>query len=125
MTVATRPNGRVSVHVRDAVHSDDEALRAIAASCPMEGDITLRVTREPDFFALNRLEGQEWRVGVAESDGRVVGCAMAAERRSASPYVTRSMVPSPTDETMKSLTAWREQTSAHIATTVGSYGSSP
>ena len=29
MTVATRPNGRVSVHVRDAVHSDDEALRAI------------------------------------------------------------------------------------------------
>ena len=81
MTVATRPNGRVSVHVRDAVHSDDEALRAIAASCPMEGDITLRVTREPDFFALNRLEGQEWRVGVAESDGRVVGCVMAAERR--------------------------------------------
>ena len=80
MTAATRPNGGVSVHVRDAVHSDDEALRAIAASCPMEGDITLRVTREPDFFALNRLEGQEWRLGVAEADGRVVGCVMAAER---------------------------------------------
>jgi len=81
MTTATMTSGGVTAHVRDAVQSDDDALRAIAASCPMEGDITLRVTREPDFFALNRLEGHEWRVGVAESDGRVVGCVMAAERR--------------------------------------------
>ena len=33
-----------SVRVRDAVDDDDAALRAIAASCPMEGDITLRIT---------------------------------------------------------------------------------
>jgi GNAT superfamily N-acetyltransferase len=69
-----------SVHVRDAVHDDDAALRAIAASCPMEGDIALRITREPDFFQLNQLEGRQWRVCVAEVDGRVVGCAMGAER---------------------------------------------
>jgi GNAT superfamily N-acetyltransferase len=81
MTVATTTSGGVSVQVRDAVHSDDAALRTIAASCPMEGDITLRVTREPDFFQLNRLEGRQWRVGVAEVDGLVVGCVMAAERR--------------------------------------------
>ena len=81
MTAATMTSAGVGVHVRDAVNADDEALRAIAASCPMEGDITLRVTREPDFFALNRLEGHDWRVGVAEADGRVVGCVMAAERR--------------------------------------------
>ena len=81
MTAATMTSGNVSVRVRDAVHADNAPLRAIAASCPMEGDITLRVTREPDFFALNRLEGQEWRVGVAEAGGRVVGCVMAAERR--------------------------------------------
>jgi len=77
----TTAGGRVSVSVRDGVQADDAALRAIAASCPMEGDITLRVTREPDFFQLNRLEGRQWRVGVAEADGCVVGCVMAAERR--------------------------------------------
>ena len=70
-----------SIRVRDAVHDDDAALRVIAASSPMEGDITLRVTRDPDFFQLNRLEGNQWRVGVAEVDGRVVGCVMGAERR--------------------------------------------
>lgn len=71
---------RRAVHVRDASADDNDALRAIAASCPMEGDIALTVMREPDFFQLNRLEGERWRVGVAEADGRVVGCVMAAER---------------------------------------------
>ena len=68
------------IQVREAMPDDDAALRAIAASCPMEGDITLRITRDPDFFQLNRLEGSRWRVGVAEVDGRVVGCVMGAER---------------------------------------------
>ena len=71
---------RRAVRVRDASPEDNDALRAIAASCPMEGDISVSVTREPDFFQLNRLEGERWRVGVAEVDGRVVGCVMAAER---------------------------------------------
>ena len=68
------------VQVREAVANDDGALRAIAAACPMEGDISLRITRDPDFFHLNQLEGSQWRVGVAEVDGRVVGCVMGAER---------------------------------------------
>ena len=68
------------VQVRESVADDDAALRAIAAACPMEGDISLRITRDPDFFQLNQLEGSQWRVGVAEVDGRVVGCAMGAER---------------------------------------------
>jgi GNAT superfamily N-acetyltransferase len=71
---------RRAVQVREASPDDNDALRAIAASCPMEGDIALAVTREPDFFQLNRLEGQQWRVGVAEAEGRIVGCVMAAER---------------------------------------------
>ena len=78
MTVTTV--SRASVQVREAVNEDDAALRAIAASCPMEGDITLRITRDPDFFQLNQLEGSQWRLGVAEVDGRVVGCVMGAER---------------------------------------------
>ena len=67
--------------VREARDIDNPALRAIAAACPMNGALTLCVTREPDFFALNRLEGQRWKVGVAEVEGEVVGCVMIVERQ--------------------------------------------
>jgi hypothetical protein len=68
--------------VRDAIAADNEALVALAAACPMEGDIALRMDRAPDFFALNRLEGDAWRVGVAVDDeDRVVGCVAAARRQ--------------------------------------------
>jgi hypothetical protein len=67
--------------VRDATTADNDALVALAAACPMEGDIALRMDRAPDFFALNRLEGDTWRVGVAvDGDDRVVGCVAAARR---------------------------------------------
>ena len=81
MTMATTLTARPAICVRDAEPSDNDALIEIAAACPMEGDIGLAMTRAPDFFQLNRLEGTSWRVGVAEVDGRVVGCVMAAERR--------------------------------------------
>src|SRR5215831_9747676 len=75
---------RPAVQVRDARTADNAPLVALAKACPMEGDIALAVSREPDFFALNRLEGARWRVGVAESDslphGAVAGCVMAAAR---------------------------------------------
>ena len=68
--------------IRDAQISDNESLIALAAACPMVGDISLRVDRGPSFFALNRLEGERWKVGVAERDGAVVGCVAVSERRS-------------------------------------------
>jgi len=71
---------RPIVQVRDAERRDNDALKEIASASPMAGDMTIAVTREPDFFQLNRLEGSRWRVGVAEADDRVVGCVMAAER---------------------------------------------
>jgi GNAT superfamily N-acetyltransferase len=41
----------------------------------MEGDLSLCVHREPDFFALNRLEGEPWHVGVVEDrGGRPIAC---------------------------------------------------
>jgi len=67
--------------VRDATESENDALVALAESCPMRGDITMCVDRAPDFFALVRLEGERWRVGVAEDAGRVIGCVAASERR--------------------------------------------
>jgi ribosomal protein S18 acetylase RimI-like enzyme len=67
--------------VRDATSADNQRLIALAAACPMVGDISMRVDRGPDFFALNRLEGECWRVGVAERDGVIVGCVAISERR--------------------------------------------
>src|SRR5205085_616723 len=60
--------------IRDATPADNADLIALSAACAMTGDIELRIDRHPEFFALNRLEGQRWRVGVAELMGRVVGC---------------------------------------------------
>lgn len=79
MTAATLdPAGFV---VRDATERDNDALVALAAACPMRGKVSLCVDRAPDFFALNRLEGDRWRVGVAVSgEGDVVGCIAVAAR---------------------------------------------
>lgn len=67
--------------VRDARPSDNEGLIALAAACPMVGDLSLRIDRRPDFFALNRLEGDRWRLAVAERGGSIVGCVAFSERR--------------------------------------------
>lgn len=67
--------------IRDATPADNADLIALSAACAMTGDIGLRIDRRPDFFALNRLEGQRWQVGVAEALGRVVGCIAISERR--------------------------------------------
>ena len=66
----------------DATASDNEALLELAAACEMRGDIGLRIDREPDFFALNRLEGERWRVGVVPglAPGSVAGCVAVSER---------------------------------------------
>jgi len=66
--------------IRDATPADNRQLIALAAQCTMAGDISLRIDRGPDFFALNRLEGERWKVGVAERDGVVVGCVAVSER---------------------------------------------
>jgi hypothetical protein len=78
----TATMSRPMVSVREARATDNAALLELAAACPMEGEIALGIAREPEFFALNRLEGSRWRVGVADMDARVVGCVMAAERES-------------------------------------------
>jgi len=72
--------GRAPFTVRDAKPSDNEGLVALAHACSMSGEIELRMGRAPDFFALNRLEGELWRLAVAERDGVIVGCICFSER---------------------------------------------
>ena len=66
--------------VREATVDDNRALLALAASCSMRGDISLRIQREPDFFALNRLEGSDSRVWVIEAPDRLAGCIATSFR---------------------------------------------
>jgi len=69
------------IEAREATPADNDALVELSVACPMEGDIGLAVDRAPDFFALNRLEGGTWRVGVIDGpDSRPVGCIAIAER---------------------------------------------
>jgi hypothetical protein len=68
--------------VRLATPEDNAALIDLAAACPMEGDVALRIDRAPDFFALNRLEGDRWTVAVVDGpEGAPIACVAAAERR--------------------------------------------
>ncbi len=67
--------------VRDAAPSDNEALIELAAASPMRGDLTLRMDRGPDFFALHSGEEEPPRVGVVDRAGRPVGCVAVIERR--------------------------------------------
>jgi hypothetical protein len=79
MTIALdRPAAHTGV--RDATEADNAALVVLAESCPMRGDLTMCMDRAPDFFALARLEGERWRIGIAEDAGSVVGCVTASER---------------------------------------------
>lgn len=70
------------ITTRDATPADNPRLLALAEACPMVGDLSICVERNPDFFALNRLEGERWRVGIAEAANHAVaGCVAVAERR--------------------------------------------
>ena len=65
---------------RRATSADNAGLLALAAACPMRAGLTLCVRREPDFFALNRLQGDRWDVGVVDDRTGVIGCVATAER---------------------------------------------
>jgi hypothetical protein len=71
-----------SVSVREATDRDNAGLIALTAACPMRGDLTLRIDRGPNFFALHRLEGERTYLGVVDRDGIIAGCIALSERRS-------------------------------------------
>jgi hypothetical protein len=68
------------IELREATPADNRALIELASACSMDGAISLRVDREPDFFALNALEGSAWRVGVARHGDEIIGCVAASRR---------------------------------------------
>jgi predicted N-acetyltransferase YhbS len=70
---------RERVEIREAHEADNEGLLALTRATPMGGTISLRIDRDPDFFALHRLRGAS-RVFVAARGREVVGCISATLR---------------------------------------------
>ncbi|MBV1855904.1 GNAT family N-acetyltransferase [Catellatospora tritici] len=70
------------MRVRDARPEDNAALVALATLGAMAGDLSLCVDRRPDFFALNRIAGDAWRVGVVDGDDGPIACVAVARRPS-------------------------------------------
>ena len=67
------------IEIRAANEADNEGLLALTRVTPMTGTISIRIDRDPDFFALLRLRG-EGKVFVAVREREVVGCISAALR---------------------------------------------
>jgi predicted N-acetyltransferase YhbS len=70
---------RHRVEIRQASEADNDELIALTRMTPMDGAISLRIDREPDFFALLRLRGKS-KVFVAVRGPQVIGCISAARR---------------------------------------------
>ncbi len=69
--------GADAVEIREATDADNEALLELTRMTPMAGSISLRIDRDPDFFALPRARG-ETVVFVATCEGKVIGCMSAS-----------------------------------------------
>jgi predicted N-acetyltransferase YhbS len=70
---------RDRLEIRPADQADNEVLLALTRITPMAGAISLRIDRDPDFFALLRLRGKS-KVFIAERGHQVIGCISVALR---------------------------------------------
>ena len=70
---------RDRVDIREADEADNEGLLSLTRITPMDGAISLRIDREPDFFALLRLRGKS-KVFVAARGRQIIGCISVALR---------------------------------------------
>jgi GNAT superfamily N-acetyltransferase len=61
------------ITVREAEQADNPGLLALTRATPMDGRVSIRIDRDPDFFALVRLRGRG-KTFVAIVDGRIVAC---------------------------------------------------
>ncbi len=68
--------------VRWATDEDDAALRRLSVRTPMQGPVSYCLEREPEFFALTRLQGDRGgRVAVVDQGAGIVAMAMMAPCR--------------------------------------------
>jgi len=75
--LATQPALSGSIEIREATAADNPALRALTKLTPMDGTISLRIDRDPDFFALPRARGNSV-IFTARCEGQLIGCISAS-----------------------------------------------
>jgi len=57
---------------REANPNDNEGLLKLTRECPMDGEISLIIDRQPDFFKLLKLKGV-FKTFVAEDSDQLIG----------------------------------------------------
>ena len=68
--------------IRRALPGDNQKLIELARRCPMLGQLEMYSDRYPDFFAMNRLQGETAHIYLAETpEGNVIGCAALTEKK--------------------------------------------
>jgi len=73
MSEPEEPALTASGRLRIASSSDGALLCNLFGSVPMSGDLVLSTRREPDFFALYRMQGGAFETHVYERDARLTG----------------------------------------------------
>lgn len=71
--------GKIMV-IRKAVQADNKALLELASQTYMEGNISLRIDRCPDFFSLLKQRGESTTL-VCEYGDKVIGCVSVTASR--------------------------------------------
>jgi hypothetical protein len=61
------------IQLREAVSTDNAGLLNLTSLLPMEGRISIRIDRNPDFFKLLNVRGPG-KVFIAEREGYIIGC---------------------------------------------------
>lgn len=78
-SVAGYEREKRGLDIRPATAADGGPLVELTRMCPMQGDVSLRIDRAPDFFALSRCRGDGYTL-IAERGDRIVGCVSVARR---------------------------------------------
>ena len=69
------------MRIRKAILNDNEGLLALTKSCPMDGNVKLRIDREPDYFSLLKLKGK-YVLLVAVEKEEIIGAIAFHEKKS-------------------------------------------
>src|SRR4051794_16520228 len=77
------------INYRLATDQDNEQLIALSSLSGMQGQISLRIDRQPDFFRLLHLRGES-RVFVAETNQAIIGCVCVSLQQV---YVGQQVLP--------------------------------
>jgi len=70
-------NEKANIIIREGTPSDNEALVNLTSQTPMQGKISIRIDREPDFFRLLDMRGSSFVI-VAELQNTIIGCCSAS-----------------------------------------------